>query len=128
MSVMRQPVRPASPYNRCWTRGKQLQDQLRATFDDHPHVGDIRGRGLFVAIELVKDKSGKVPPSAELCLPAQIKNRAMQEGLLCYPGDGPADGRNGAHVLLAPPFIFTEANVGELVGKREVVLGELMMD
>jgi adenosylmethionine-8-amino-7-oxononanoate aminotransferase len=109
-------------------RGQQLQDQLRASFDDHPHVGDIRGRGLFVAIEIVKDKMSKEPPSAELGLPAKLKNRAMEEGLICYPGGGTADGRNGAHILLAPPFIYTEANVGELVGKLEVVLGELTID
>ena len=109
-------------------RGQQLQDQLQTAFDAHPHVGDIRGRGLFVAIELVKDKISKEAPSAELGLPALIKNRAMDAGLICYPGGGTADGINGAHVLLAPPFTYTEANVDELVCKLKSVLGEITID
>ena len=109
-------------------RGQQLQDQLQKAFDAHPHVGDICGRGLFVAIELVKDKISKEAPSAELGLPALIKNRAMEAGLICYPGGGTADGKNGAHVLLAPPFIYTEANVDELVRKLKSVLGKISID
>ena len=106
-------------------RGEQLRSLLRTTFESHPHVGDIRGRGLFVGIELVKDKTTKEPPASELGLPSWLKNRAMEEGLVCYPGGGTVDGKNGAHVLLAPPFIYSEAHVEELVAKLEVVLGEM---
>jgi len=109
-------------------RGEQLRSLLRTTFESHPHVGDIRGRGLFVGIELVKDKTTKEPPAGELGLPSWIKNRAMEEGLVCYPGGGTVDGKNGAHVLLAPPFIYSEAHVEELVAKLEIILGEMKID
>jgi adenosylmethionine-8-amino-7-oxononanoate aminotransferase len=109
-------------------RGEQLRSLLRETFENHPHVGDIRGRGLFVGIELVKDRTTKEPPPGELGLPSWLKNRAMEEGLVCYPGGGTVDGKNGAHVLLAPPFIYSEAHVEELVAKLEVILGEMKID
>jgi len=106
-------------------RGRDLRDQLWATFAEHPNVGDIRGRGLFVAIELVCDKETREPPSASLGLPATIRTLAMAEGLICYPVGGTADGHDGAHILLAPPFIFAEAHIQELVGKLEKILAEI---
>ena len=109
-------------------RGEQLRELLQTTLEKHPHVGDVRGRGLFIAIELVKDKSSKQPPPAELGLPSWLKNRAMEEGLICYPGGGTVDGKNGVHILLAPPFIYTEANVEELVAILDVILGEVKID
>jgi adenosylmethionine-8-amino-7-oxononanoate aminotransferase len=109
-------------------RGEQLRQSLQSTFEQHPHVGDVRGRGLFVAIEFVKDKASKQPPPIELGLPAWLKNRAMEEGLICYPGGGTVDGKNGVHILLAPPFIYTEANVEELVAKLVVILGDVKID
>jgi adenosylmethionine-8-amino-7-oxononanoate aminotransferase len=106
-------------------RGKQLRSLLQENFEDHPHVGDVRGRGLFVGIELVKDKASKEPPPVSLGLPSWLKNRAMEEGLVFYPGGGTVDGKNGVHILLAPPFIYTEAHVEELVDKLKVILGEV---
>ena len=107
------------------TRGRQLQELLHATFDQHPHVGDIRGRGLFVGIELVKDKVSKQAPDANLGLPGWLKNRAMEEGLICYPGGGTVDGKSGVHILLAPPFIYSTENVVELVSKLDAILGDV---
>ena len=109
-------------------RGQQLQHLLGETLNNHPYVGDIRGRGLFVGIELVRDKVTKEPPAAELGLPGWLKNRAMEEGLICYPGGGTVDGSAGVHILLAPPFIYTAANVEELVAKLDAVLGDLTVD
>jgi len=109
-------------------RGHQLQHLLGETFNNHPHVGDIRGRGLFVGIELVRDKVTKEPPAPELGLTGWLKNRAMEEGLVCYPGGGTVDGHSGAHILLAPPFIYTESNVEELVAKLDAILGDLTID
>jgi adenosylmethionine-8-amino-7-oxononanoate aminotransferase len=109
-------------------RGRQLRGLLRSTFVDHPHVGDVRGRGLFVGIELVKDRATRLPPSAGTGLPAKLKNRAMEEGLVCYPGGGTVDGKDGAHILLAPPFIYTEANVEELVAKLDIILRDVAID
>ena len=99
--------------------GGILRDQLNEAFRDHPHVGDIRGRGLFMGIELVRDRETRAPIRAELGLPETIRRTAMHHGLICYPGGGTADGRDGAHVLLAPPFIYKQNHVDELVSKLQ---------
>ncbi len=96
-------------------RGAYLQQQLHARFDSNPYVGDIRGRGLFWGVELVHDKASKVPFDAALKLNAQIKAQAMQNGVLCYPMGGTIDGKNGDHILLAPPFIISEAEIDKVV-------------
>ncbi|MGI9201131.1 MAG: aspartate aminotransferase family protein [Woeseiaceae bacterium] len=95
--------------------GSVLRDALHTDLADNPCVGDIRGRGLFIGIELVSDRATKAP--ADPALAAALKNAAMEEGLIIYPGSGTADGTSGAHILLAPPYIFTESNVIELVEK-----------
>jgi len=67
----------------------------------------------------------KTPPPATLGLPARLGRRAMAEGLICYPAGGSADGRDGAHILLAPPFIYTEDHVEELVTRLGRTLRDL---
>jgi adenosylmethionine-8-amino-7-oxononanoate aminotransferase len=96
-------------------RGAQLQAKLQAALGAHPHVGDIRGRGLFWAIELVRDRTSKVPFDPAYRLHAQIKAGAMARGLCVYPTGGTIDGRLGDHVLIAPPFIVTEAQLDAIV-------------
>ena len=103
--------------------GGLLQDELHNAFAEHPNVGDIRGRGLFVGIELVTDRAEKMPAAASLA--GRIKNEAMDQGLVIYPGGGTADGTHGAHILLAPPFIYDGRNVDELVGKLRTVLASV---
>jgi adenosylmethionine-8-amino-7-oxononanoate aminotransferase len=98
-------------------RGAYLVDALHARFDDHPHVGDIRGRGLLLALELVADRSTKSPFEPARRAHAQVKAAAMREGLLCYPMGGTIDGARGDHVLLAPPYIVTEAQLDEIVAR-----------
>jgi adenosylmethionine-8-amino-7-oxononanoate aminotransferase len=98
-------------------RGKELSDALHARLGQHPHVGDIRGRGLFRGIELVEDRETKAPFDPARKLHAKIKAAAMDEGLICYPMGGTIDGARGDHVLLAPPFILTSEQVGELTDK-----------
>jgi hypothetical protein len=73
-------------------------------FGDHRHVGDIRGRGLLLALELVVDRATKAPFGAALQLHERAKAEAFARGLLIYPGGGTADGRSGDHILLAPPY------------------------
>jgi hypothetical protein len=90
---------------------------LRETFGQHPHVGDIRGRGLFRGIELVEDRGTKAPLDPARKLHAKVKAAAMEEGLICYPAGGTVDGKHGDHILLAPPFIIEDAQIGELVTK-----------
>jgi adenosylmethionine-8-amino-7-oxononanoate aminotransferase len=97
------------------TMGEQLQAALVDRFGQHPHVGDIRGRGLFRGIELVADRNSKAPFDPGRNLHAAIKKAAMAEGLMCYPMGGTVDGRAGDHILLAPPFIVEEAHIGEIV-------------
>ncbi len=97
------------------TLGARLAQRLRTAFGDHPHVGDIRGRGLFMAIELVDDKVSKRPFDPALRLHARIKAEAMARGLMVYPMGGTIDGRAGDHVLIAPPFITTPAEIDEVV-------------
>ncbi|WP_375699007.1 aspartate aminotransferase family protein [Pseudophaeobacter sp. TrK17] len=104
---------------KCRDRGSQLQAALVDRFADHPHVGDIRGRGLFCGIELVADRTTKAPFDPGKTLAAKVKSAAFEAGLICYPMSGTRDGRIGDHVLLAPPFIMTEAQIGEVVDKLD---------
>ncbi|MGJ3264555.1 MAG: aspartate aminotransferase family protein [Salinarimonas sp.] len=99
------------------TRGEALRADLEARFGTHPHVGDIRGRGLFQAIELVADRGSKAPFDPARRLHARIKREAMARGLMVYPMGGTIDGERGDHVLLAPPYIVTRAQVTEIVDR-----------
>ena len=98
-------------------RSDDLLQRLHERFGNHPHIGDIRGRGLFLGIELVADRTTKEPFDPALKLHARIKAAAMDEGLICYPGGGTADGARGDHILLAPPFIISSDELEELVTK-----------
>jgi adenosylmethionine-8-amino-7-oxononanoate aminotransferase len=95
--------------------GVHLARRLNERFGNHHHVGDIRGRGLFQAIELVTDRGSKEPFDPALKLHARIKREAMARGLMVYPMGGTIDGISGDHVLLAPPFIVDEATVDTIV-------------
>lgn len=95
--------------------GRLLTERLVARFGNHHHVGDIRGRGLFQAIELVHDRASKATFDPALKLHARIKRAAMERGLMVYPMGGTIDGRLGDHVLLAPPFICTPADIEQIV-------------
>ena len=97
--------------------GAQLQELLAQRLSTHPHIGDIRGRGLFVGIELVEDRATKRAFDPSRKLAASIKQAAFANGLICYPMPGTRDGRVGDHVLLAPPFIITRDQLSELVDK-----------
>ncbi len=95
--------------------GAQLDARLHERFDAHPHVGDIRGRGLFMAIELVAERAGKQPFDPARSLHTRIKAAAMQRGLMVYPMGGTIDGVHGDHVLLAPPFVSTPHDIDTIV-------------
>jgi adenosylmethionine-8-amino-7-oxononanoate aminotransferase len=97
--------------------GSLLEKKLRAAFGNHPHVGDIRGRGLFWGLELVSDRASKTPFDPKLRVHARVKKEALKAGLMCYPMGGTLDGVQGDHVLLAPPFILEEVQLDELVSK-----------
>jgi adenosylmethionine-8-amino-7-oxononanoate aminotransferase len=96
-------------------QGEGLRQRLRSAFGAHPHVGDLRGRGLFQAIELVQDRSSKATFDPQHKLHARIKAQAMARGLMVYPMGGTIDGRRGDHVLLAPPFIVSDGELDTIV-------------
>jgi adenosylmethionine-8-amino-7-oxononanoate aminotransferase len=97
--------------------GPVFERMLRDALGAHPCVGDIRGRGHFWGVELVADRATKRPFDAKLRLHAHVKAEAMKLGLLCYPFGGTVDGRAGDHVLLAPPFIATEAHLQDIAAR-----------
>ncbi|QQK64687.1 aspartate aminotransferase family protein [Cobetia sp. cqz5-12] len=97
--------------------GEGLQSRLDERFANHPHIGDIRGRGLFRGLELVANRDSKKPFDPSLKLHARLKKAAMAEGLMCYPMGGTLDGRQGDHILLAPPFILQESHLDEITDK-----------
>lgn len=102
-------------------QGVSLKNALNNAFETDSilsnHIGDIRGRGLFIGIELVKDKNTKQSFDPLLKLHAKIKKKAMENLLMVYPMGGTIDGVNGDHILLAPPFIIDEGHV-EQITKR----------
>jgi len=102
--------------------GDKLDKALKAQFGSHPHVGDIRGRGLFRALELVKDRETKTPFDPTIGLAGKVKKAAFAAGLICYPMSGTRDGKNGDHVLLAPPFILEDEHIDEIVSKLSIAL------
>ena len=92
-----------------------LEAMLRKAFGDHPHVGDIRGRGFFWGVELVQNRDSKTPFDPKKKLHAQVKKQGFSRGLMVYPMGGTVDGWYGDHVLLAPPFIASEADLSLIV-------------
>ncbi len=98
-------------------RGEQLHNALVDTFGNHPNIGDIRGRGLFWGMELVQYRDSKEPFDPALRTNTKIKAAAMEEGLMCYPMGGTIDGKRGAHIMIAPPFIIKHKHVTEIIDK-----------
>ena len=97
--------------------GEKLHQRLVERFNDHPYVGDIRGRGLFRAIELVSNRATKAPIDPSAKIHAAIKRNAMDLGLVCYPNGGTINGVEGDQVLLAPPYLINAQQIDEIVSK-----------
>lgn len=98
-------------------RGASLQAKLKAALGEHAHVGDIRGRGMFIGVEFVSNRETKEPFDANLKTHQKIKAQAMHEGLLCYAMGGTVDGKQGDHVLIAPPYTLDASHEDEIVTK-----------
>ena len=90
---------------------------LKDQFADHPHIGDIRGRGLFLGMEFVQDRETKATFDPESGVNKTFKKAAFEAGLICYPAGGTIDGKQGDHVLLAPPFIIDDNHIDEILSK-----------
>jgi len=105
--------------------GERLHAALEDAFGQHPHVGDIRGRGLFQALELVQDRADKKPFAPEKKAHLVVQKAAFGAGLICYPMGGIIDGSRGDHVMLAPPYIVNDAQIGEIIDGLSVGLRTL---
>ena len=108
--------------------GDRMGKGLKAALASHPHVGDIRGRGLMWAVELVRNKETKEPfPPQE-----SIAKRIHQEGLAApwnvffYAGSGTADGMSGDHVVLAPSLTVTAEQIDLMVDLLRGVVDEVL--
>ena len=99
---------------------------LKERFGQHAHVGDIRGRGLFIGIEFVANRETKEPFAPEMDVAGRIKAATFENGLICYPAGGTADGMKGDHVMLAPPFIISQSEVEQLVDILDKSLSEVI--
>jgi len=108
--------------DRCQQLGQELDAKLKNAFADHPHVGDIRGRGLFRGLEIVADRETKAAFDPSLGIHKVIKRACFEAGLICYPMGGTIDGQHGDHILLAPPFIMQSSDVDELVERLSAAL------
>ena len=103
-------------------KGEILQKILERDLGQSQFVGDIRGRGLFRGIEIVKDRSTKEPFSKKLNVANKIKKEALNLGLICYPMQGTVDGVIGDHILIAPPFIINEDEINEISSKLKTTI------
>ncbi len=86
--------------------GEELRDAL-SPLQAHPNVGDIRGLGLLLGVEFVKDKITREPFAKEQNIAEKIRQACLEEGVLIYPTQGCVDGLRGDHILLAPPFTIS---------------------
>jgi adenosylmethionine-8-amino-7-oxononanoate aminotransferase len=95
--------------------GNRLEAELMERFGNHHHVGDIRGRGLFWALEFVTDRDTKAAFDPVLKLNERVKREAMVRGLSGYPMGGTIDGSQGDHYIVAPPYIVTASEIDAIV-------------
>ncbi|MGJ8594604.1 aspartate aminotransferase family protein [Sulfitobacter sp.] len=116
MAVMRE-IEDKNLLNAVNERGAQLETALRERLGQHPHVGDIRGRGLFWTTEIVEDRATKAPFDVSRNIAGKVQQAAMDAGMICYPAQGCADGTAGDHLLLAPCFTSTPEEIEIIVDK-----------
>lgn len=99
------------------TKSEHFFSALHKRLGQHPHVGDIRGCGLLVGVELVSERGTKTPFAKTATVSARLKQRSMDNGLVCYPVGGFIDGTVGDHILLAPAFTATLEDLDEIVDR-----------
>jgi adenosylmethionine-8-amino-7-oxononanoate aminotransferase len=97
--------------------GRRLGDGLVDRLGNHRHVGDIRGRGLFWAIELVAERSTKAPFDPASGVSGRMRDAALARGLAIYPMNGTIDGRRGDHVVVSPAYIAGAADIDTIVAR-----------
>jgi len=109
-------------------KGEQLKTMFIEKLGDYKFIGDIRGRGLFIGIELVKNKTTKQPFSPSLKINQKIKKLAMDKGLMCYPMGGTIDGIHGDHILIAPGFEVNNEQMQTIVSIINEVIRTVTTD
>ena len=102
--------------------GGALQASIRQTLSKFDEVGDVRGRGFFIGVELVRDRDTKLPFPAERSLSFDIGARAFADGLICYPCSGNVDGSAGDTLIIAPPYNASDAELEVIVAKLAVAV------
>ncbi|MFA9419399.1 MAG: aspartate aminotransferase family protein [Gammaproteobacteria bacterium] len=107
---------------RVQSQGDRLMQALKNQFSEHPHIGDIRGRGLFLGMEFVQDRETKTSFDPSLGINKLFKKASFEAGLICYPMGGTIDGKQGDHVLLAPPFIIDDNHIDEIIDKLDTAV------
>lgn len=108
--------------------GPGLMSNLQDALGQHPHVGDIRGRGFFIGVEFVADRDTKEPFDASLQVFARIRDRAFANGLICYPVGGNVDGERGDHAIIAPPYNASRAELEEIVERFAATCNEVLAE
>jgi adenosylmethionine-8-amino-7-oxononanoate aminotransferase len=103
-------------------KGPRWQDELRSRTAHLPQVGDVRGRGYFIGVEVVADPRTKAPFDASLGVNGRIRAEGLRRGLICYPSGGHVDGSAGDTVILAPPFNATDGELDEIADKLVATL------
>jgi adenosylmethionine-8-amino-7-oxononanoate aminotransferase len=106
--------------------GEKLKAMLGDALGARSYIGDIRGRGFFVAAEIVQDRATKGPFAAELKIHQRVRDKTFENGLICYPMGGNIDGTKGDVVIISPPYIASEAELGEIVDKLAKSLTQVM--
>jgi adenosylmethionine-8-amino-7-oxononanoate aminotransferase len=106
--------------------GILLKRMLSDALGNRPYVGDIRGRGYFLCVEIVKDRATKEPYPRDRMLYQQVLRQTFENGLICYPVGGNVDGKRGDIVILSPPYIATREELVEIVEKLAKSLGQVM--
>lgn len=119
-------IEDAGLLNNVRERGEQFRAELRQALNTHPNVGDIRGNGLFVGVELVANRHTREPLDPALKTYAQLKQQALENGLMMYPSGGTIDGKRGDHVLFAPPFICTADDISEIVSRFAKTVNQVL--
>ena len=99
--------------------GPVLMAQLRERLSDLDALGDVRGRGFFIGLEFIADRTSKRPFASSLALHQRIRSRSLENGLICYPMGGNVDGVAGDTVIVAPPYNATSSELDEITDKLD---------
>jgi adenosylmethionine-8-amino-7-oxononanoate aminotransferase len=104
--------------------GRDLREAL-SPLQSHPHVGDIRGLGLLLGVEFVKDRATREPFPKSSNIAERVRQAALDEGVLTYPTQGCVDGHRGDHLLLAPPFTISREECALIAQTLKLALAKV---